>query len=91
MFSKGRRSATFRFSFRSPGGVKEVLVAGSFNQWKPVTMRKQKNGSFAVTLAIPAGTYEYKFIVDGHWMTDPDNASYVPNPYGTVNSVAKAA
>ncbi|MGB2823571.1 MAG: glycogen-binding domain-containing protein [Phycisphaerae bacterium] len=91
MFSKGRRSATFRFSFRSPGDVKEVLVAGSFNQWKPVTMRKQKNGSFAVTLAIPAGTYEYKFIVDGHWMTDPDNASYVPNPYGTVNSVAKAA
>jgi 1,4-alpha-glucan branching enzyme len=68
-----------------------VLVAGSFSQWKPLPMKKQRDGGFAVTVPVPSGTHEYRFIVDGNWTTDPDNDSYVLNPYGSVNSVAQAA
>jgi len=91
MFTKGQRSGTIRFSFRSPNDAQKVLVAGSFSQWKPLTMKRQKDGSFALTVTVPSGTHEYRFIVDGSWTTDPDNDSYVLNPYGSVNSVAQAA
>jgi len=91
MFTKGRKTGTVRFSFQCTSGAEKVHLAGSFSQWKPLTMRRQKNGSFALTVAVPAGTLEYRFIVDGNWITDPDNDSYVPNPYGSVNSVAQAA
>ena len=91
MFTKGRKNGTIRFSYSSQDGARKVCLAGSFSQWQPVTMRKQKNGSFAVTVEVPAGTHEYRFIVDGRWTTDPDNESYVPNPYGSANSIAQAA
>ena len=40
-----------------------------------------------IMLKLPAGIYEYKFIVDGHWMTDPANPNKVPNNYKTWNSI----
>jgi 1,4-alpha-glucan branching enzyme len=91
MFTKGKKNGTIRFSFRSPGKAQEVQVAGSFSQWQPLAMKKQKDGSYALTVTVPAGTYEYRFIVDGNWTTDPENDTYVLNPYGSVNSVAQAA
>ena len=91
MFAKGTKDGTIRFSLRIPGSANEVLVAGSFSQWKPLAMKRLKDGSFALTTSVPAGTHEYRFIVDGNWTTDPDNASYVLNPYGSANSVAEAA
>jgi 1,4-alpha-glucan branching enzyme len=91
MFTKGKKSGTIRFSFQSPGSAQKVLVAGSFSQWQPLAMKKQKDGSFALTVTVPAGTHEYRFIVDGNWTTDPENDTYVLNPYGSANSVAQAA
>lgn len=91
MFTKGKRDGTIRFLLRPQGSAQEVRVAGSFSQWKPLAMKRQKDGGFALTTAVPAGTHEYRFVVDGNWTTDPDNASYVLNPYGSANSVAQAA
>jgi 1,4-alpha-glucan branching enzyme len=90
MVSKNKNGTT-RFTLRPGGGASDVFVAGSFSQWTPLEMKKQKDGSFARTMTIPAGTHEYRFIVDGNWTTDPDNSTYVLNPYGSANSVAKAA
>lgn len=67
--------------------VAKVGLAGSFNEWSPEIMRKQKNGAYAVTKPLSKGTYEYKFLVDGHWQQDPDNPSTAWNQLGTVNSV----
>ena len=91
MFTKGKKDGTTRFLLRPSGHAQEVLVAGSFSQWQPLAMKRQRDGRFALTVPVPAGTYEYRFIVDGTWTTDPDNASYVLNPYGGANSVAQAA
>ncbi|GAB3931835.1 glycogen-binding domain-containing protein [Mucilaginibacter myungsuensis] len=52
----------------------KVCIAGTFNNWKPdnIFMQKTATGwAFPYTLA--AGNYQYKFIVDGKWMTDPAN------------------
>ena len=89
MFDKRTKKGTVRFSLKPAAGDKQVMIAGDFNEWKPATLKKQKDGSFAVTLTLPARTYEYKFVVDGQWVVDPDNSRWALNPYGTLNSVAQ--
>lgn len=88
MFTNGRKKGTIRFSINARGGVERAQLVGDFNGWNPQTMRKQKNGGFAATVSLPGGSYEYKFILDGQWMQDPDNGVLAMNPYGSFNSVA---
>jgi len=91
MISKGSKKGTTRFAFSPAGPAKKVALVGSFNAWKPTTMRKQKDGSYVANVALAPGSYEYKFIVDGQWQLDPDNPSWAPNPYGTMNSVVEVS
>jgi len=86
MYGKGRKKGTVRVSLQA-GGAKSVAVAGSFNGWAPVRMRRQKSGAFVSNVAAEPGSYEYKFIVDGDWQVDPDNSAWSLNPHGTLNSV----
>jgi hypothetical protein len=41
-------------------------------------------------LVLPPGIYEYRFVVDGEWVTDPKAAEAVPNPFGSSNSILRA-
>ena len=91
MVGKGRRAGTTRFSLKVENGVRRAQLAVEFNGWKPVAMRRQKTGDFVSVLALPPGTHEYRFIVEGNWQTDPDNNCWVPNPYGTMNSAVQGA
>jgi 1,4-alpha-glucan branching enzyme len=61
-----------KFSFQAEPG-KDVSVAGSFNDWQPGKTKLESNGSgsYAATLQLPVGRYEYKFIVDSEWCMDP--------------------
>jgi len=88
MITKGRKKGTFRFVLQASNGVKKVCVAGDFSDWEPLRMRKQKNGSYAITLPLTAGSYQYKFQVDDEWLLDPDNQANDLNPYGSLNSLA---
>jgi hypothetical protein len=36
---------------------------------------------------VPTETFEYKFLVDGEWTTDPDHGSWTLSPIGTLNSL----
>ena len=40
-----------------------------------------------LTLQINPGEYQYRFIVDGNWMEDPNNPNKTPNEFGEYNSV----
>jgi 1,4-alpha-glucan branching enzyme len=67
-----------------------VQLAGDFNNWQPerTTMRRsQKDGLWKVKLPLHAGTYRYRFVVDGRWQHDPCNKATENNPYGELNSV----
>ena len=88
MLIKKNRNAAY-FTLKPAAKAKEVALAGDFNRWKPVAMKKLKDGSFAATVELSPGSYEYKFIVDGEWVTDPDNQLWAVNPFGTVNSLAQ--
>lgn len=83
----GSKKNTIKFALKTHSVAREAVLVGSFSQWTPQVMTKQKDGSFATSLSLAAGTYEYKFIVDGQWMTDPQNQTQVCNEFGTSNSV----
>nr|MCS5618692.1 hypothetical protein [Myxococcota bacterium] len=38
-------------------------------------------------LQLPPGTYHYRYVVDGEWSRDPNNADWVPTSTGQENSV----
>ncbi len=88
MYAKGRRKGTVRFSVHPVDAARRVAVAGDFNGWRLVRMRRQRDGGFAATVEIPTGRYQYKFLIDDHWVHDADVQRAVLNCYGTLNSVA---
>lgn len=67
----------------------DVCVAGSFNDWQPhaTPLVPLGNGRWGKELTLPVGRYEYRFVVDGAWMSDPHAEESAPNPFGTTNSV----
>ncbi len=87
MVSRGNKGGTTRFSHHPAEGTRNVFVAGDFTGWEPKPMRRKGDGQFVVVLPVPPGEHEYKFVVDGQWITDPDNASFAMNPFGGLNSV----
>lgn len=54
-----------------------VSIKGSWDDWQEgVALKKYKNNftgfnEFYVTLKLSPGTYQFKFVVDGSWVTSP--------------------
>ena len=91
MVSKGTAKGSVCFGIKPARPAKKVLLAGSFNAWKPVACRRQKDGAYSLSVDLRPGTYEYKFIVDEEWVIDPENPTWAMNVFGTFNSVANVA
>ncbi len=74
------------FNFQNPAAGR-VAIAGTFNDWHPsaTPMVPLGHGNWAKTLELKPGTYEYLFVVDGHWVADPGSAVTVSNPFGGIN------
>jgi 1,4-alpha-glucan branching enzyme len=77
-----------RFSLTNSKATK-VCVAGTFNNWdehsKP--LHSSGEGNWWKVSALKPGQYEYCFVVDGKWQTDPKASETVPNPFGGQNSI----
>lgn len=80
--------------------AKQVFVAGSFNGWNATShpLKRIPDGDWVLTLDLPPGEYEYKFVIDGRWICHPgcDGAckgceGCVPNAFGTMNRILKVA
>jgi len=67
----------------------QVALAGDFNNWSQTShpMKKNKKGMWEKSLMLDIGRYEYKFFVDGHWQSDPQNGQVCKNSFGTINNV----
>jgi 1,4-alpha-glucan branching enzyme len=66
-----------------------VYIAGEFNDWAADAdaMTKGDDDIWRITLELAPGQYEYKFVVDGTWMEDPNNPDTVADPFGGNNSL----
>ena len=69
----------------------QAHLAGTFNNWSDSAnpMQKDDDGYWTIVIPLSAGTHEYKFVVDGAWITDLDNPNTTPDPYGGVNSLVE--
>ncbi len=68
--------------------AREVYIAGDFNKWDPkATPMENKGGVWKYSIYLPPGKHRYKFIVDGHWKTDPLNKNWEENEFHTGNSI----
>ncbi len=84
-----RRTGT-KLQYHAPE-AKSVFAAGTFNDWRPdaTPLQPQKSGTWAVELDLAPGVYEYRFIADGFWCSDPGASETVANPFGGQNTVLR--
>lgn len=81
-----------RFVFEGHGAHR-VAVAGSFNAWREQALQledgRADTGIFVAMLALPRGTHEYMFVVDGRWVADPMATELRPDGFGRQNSLLR--
>ncbi len=77
-----------RFAIEAPY-AQEVRVTGQFTGWSydGLPLDRDDEGVWTCTIEVPSGSYEYRFIVDGVWVKDPNNLESVVNEFGQENSV----
>lgn len=85
-----KTDAGWRFTFDQPA-AKSVHLAGSFNSWSTSAdpLSKDANGRWTIVKELPAGSHQYKFVIDGgtQWKEDPANPNSTDDGYGGKNSL----
>ena len=83
-------SGCVRFELLAPLGS-HVQIAGSFSDWTCIDLHVEEvhgeMGVYSVILELPSGQNQYKFIVNGQWISDPNCPSCISNSFGTTNSL----
>jgi len=80
-------------TFRMPpmDGVVELYLCGEFNNWHTAgaPLSLETDGSWVATLVLQAGkSYRFRYLDNqGRWHNDWDADAYVPNDFGTEDSV----
>jgi 1,4-alpha-glucan branching enzyme len=90
--TKSRKPSRRRVVFRLDAPEAEtVYVTGDPWGWqlKAVPLKQGKDGQWTATKYLPAGEYEYRFIVDGEWADDPGCRERVDNEFGSQNCVLR--
>jgi len=74
------------FSFAAPQ-AQDVRLVGDFSNWEqnPIAMKRLKNGQWKTTVALETGQHEYRYLMDGKWIDDPNCSAKVPNSFGSQN------
>ncbi|XP_037794633.1 5'-AMP-activated protein kinase subunit beta-1-like isoform X1 [Penaeus monodon] len=73
------------FVIKWSGGGQAVAIAGTFNQWQSIPMVKSEK-DFVAIVDLPEGHHEYKFLVDGEWKYN-ENEAACDNNIGSLNNV----
>ncbi len=80
------REVTFRYQ---GDGVNSVWLIGTMNNWNQeeaakFSFEKREDGVWELTVSLEPGKYEYKFLVNGEWTSDPLNENKVGNDGNAV-------
>jgi len=79
----------YNYTFRLNGytDARRVILAGSFNGFNPNELEMiRSDDGWIRPMFLQTGTHSYKFIVDGRWMTDPENPVIRGDGRGNQNS-----
>jgi hypothetical protein len=75
------------YTFRLKGypDAREVYLAGDFNDWTPNALKMTRVGdAWTFNVHLSVGKHLYKFVVDGHWIKDPDNPLWEENDNSVI-------
>lgn len=68
--------------------ARQVILSGTFNNWAEQGYSMKRVGdSWELGVYLIPGKHQYKFIVDGVWITDPANPLWEENEHSTGNSI----
>lgn len=82
-----------RVTFTMPKAefVERLYIVGDFNNWSvsETPMTREPDGSWTVVLTLEGGRkYAFRYFADGEaWLNDWAADEYVPNEFGSENSV----
>ena len=92
-YSKTGRTCRVTFDLPPEVNAGKASLCGEFNGWNRTanTMKPRKDGRFSTTLSLEAGrNYRFKYFLDGsRWENDWAADAYVPNDFGTEDSLVK--
>lgn len=91
-------AVAFRYVPLPGENVVSVSLRGSFNNWGEWPMEREPDGSWAITVCLEPGEYQYKFYINGRWPkdmatargggpVDPQAHGYVDDGFGGQNAV----
>ncbi|MEC4049496.1 isoamylase early set domain-containing protein [Flavobacterium sp. SUN046] len=66
-----------------------VAVVGDFNNWNAIDgeLSKLKNGTFKAVFDLPKDhSFEYKYIIDGTYVNEPEADSYRWNEFANADN-----
>lgn len=90
-YTKTGRSCRVTFVLPPEINAQTAYLCGDFNQWSQEShpMKHRKDGGFTITISLkPGQQYRYRFLLDGErWENDWDAEAYLPNEYGSEDSV----
>ena len=80
------------FTYKPQTAAKAVFLSGSFNGWNPndknfAMTDAENDGTWEIVVPLKPGQYQYKFVVDGKWMSDPKNPNQLDDGFGGKNSL----
>lgn len=89
-FTPKRTVCKVTFTIPSELVTKEVALVGDFNEWDTEATKLVQNGDvFETELRLkPETEYKFRYLIDGEvWENDHEADGYVPNEFGTDDSV----
>jgi 1,4-alpha-glucan branching enzyme len=92
-YSKDGKTCLVTFSLPKEVHARAAHLYGDFTEWEksPKEMTALEDGGFSTTVSLDTGhDYCFRYLLDGgRWENDWAADAYVPNPFGTEDSVLK--
>ncbi|MBB4078584.1 putative flap endonuclease-1-like 5' DNA nuclease [Lewinella aquimaris] len=86
--SKEQYKVSFELPQERVGESRDVRVLGNFNDWnwEQGLKLKASKGSYTGNTELPAGHYQFRYLVDGHhWANDDSAEAYTDSGHGSTN------
>lgn len=70
--------------------AEHVSLSGDFNGWAAdLSLERGPDGVWTATVPLHRGSYQYGYVVDGHFVTDPFAERYRADGFGGMNAVLR--
>ncbi|MBN1251610.1 MAG: hypothetical protein JXR51_05585 [Bacteroidales bacterium] len=87
LFKNQKKNIVVKYE-SADNNIKKVGIAGEMNGWNPDSLKFIKKDSiWEANMLLNPGKFQYKIVVDGKWMLDPNNNDSTDNGNGAYNSV----